>query len=227
MMDAGDGASTIRAALLQMGPVVNQEDWSAYDRNPELQAASDADILALIEPYPASEVNLDDAVNWVPVRGWRIAAVRGLAACLDPMLAVADHPDDHLASLEFPAVAERIGEKAAAPLLLVLADENRSTTQRQLAASALGAVACRGGPTVRENCISALSRQVEFGPVQDAEINGAAAQALIALKAISARDVLFRAFRAGRVNLGVAGAEELEAAFGDWRLPDEDATSAD
>ena len=204
----------LRQALLDLGPDLDKEDWAGYDDLPAVTSAQDRDVVDLIRPYPDSEVNLDDAYNWVPVRAWRIAGRRRLVDAVEPMLAVADHDDDHLAYLEFPQISAMIGAPAIDRLAGILADRDRSDTQRLLAARGLAAIAAESGDDDRKRAIAPLVKQIESSTAEDGDVNAAAAKGLFALKAAEAKDSVFAAYLAGRINLGVAGAEEMEKAFG-------------
>jgi hypothetical protein len=204
----------LRRALLDLGPDLDKEDWAAYDGMPAVKSAPDGNVLGLIRPYLDSEVNLDDAYNWVPVRAWRIAARRRLVEAIEPMLTIADHDDDHLAYMEFPQVAALVGAPAIPPLAGILANRARSDTQRLLAARGLATIAEDSGIDARKEAIAALVKQIESSTPEDGDVNAVAAKGLFALKALEAKDPVFTAYLAGRISLGVAGAEEMEQVFG-------------
>lgn len=204
----------LRKALLRLGPDYEREDWETQMKVPEVAAATDRAVLGLVKPYAEAEVDLDDPANWLPVRAWRIAALRRLPRLLEPMLAVADHDDDHLAFSEFPRVGALIGAGWIAPLSTILGERRRSDAQRMLAARGLGSIAKEAQPADRRRAVAALERQIAIGPAEEGEINAVAAEALIELEATEAKDTLFDAYLAGRVALGVVGIEAMERVFG-------------
>lgn len=210
-----DKTAALHDALLRLGPDYDDADWARYDVIPEVKSASDALILSMIRPYDAPEVNLDDPEAWVSIHAWRIAARRRLPALIEPMLRVVDHPDDNQASSQFPKVCGIVGPVAIDGLGSILSDRQRSDMQRILAAQGLEAIARQSGPTDRHRSIARLTRQVENGDTDDRAVSGEAARMLIALNAVSVRQIVLAAYQAGRLTLGLPGEHELKRVFGD------------
>lgn len=207
-------SASLHDALIRLGPDYEHADWARYDAIADVTSAPDAAVIALIRPYAVAEVNLDEPEAWVPIHAWRIAACRRLLALIEPMLRVADHPDDNRAYSEFPNVSSMLGPAAIDILGNILMDRQRSDVQRVLAAQGLEAIAKQSSQQNKDRSIGALTRQIENRGSVDGYVNAFAARALIALKAISAREIVLAAYRDGRISLGLPDEEELKRVFG-------------
>lgn len=207
-------AASIETELLQLIPPDGGFDHPVYRQLADQFASAHdvATLIGLVKPWPQDVVNFDEARSWLPVHAWRILARQRSLAVIDPLLEVADHPDDYLVFGEFAALAVSLGPRAVPELAKALNDPARSEIQRMLAARGLGAVA-RQFADAREPAVSALQRQLENAVPGDGDIGAASAEALIDLHATEAGNIVRAAYAKGLINLGIGGSDRVDEAF--------------
>lgn len=166
----------------------------------------------LIAPYPDGEIDHDKPETWMAVHAWRLLARLHSAKGLKNMLDVADHPEDHLAYGDFAASAAAAGPEAADILLPLLEDTGSSDTRRILAVKGLVALASEH-TELRDRVIIALGSLIKGSTDPDGDINGFAAEGLMALKA-DCTDFVAQAYKAGKIQVGLVRAAPLGAYFG-------------
>jgi hypothetical protein len=144
---------------------------------------------------------------WAPLHAWRALAQLRAEAAVEPLVGLlerVDELDDDWTKEELPQVFGYIGQAAIAPLAQFLADPEQDLWARVAAAYAFAEIGQRH-PTLRDQCVSRLTQQLEQHAQQDLILNGFLISYLTDLQAVEATPVMERAFAADRVDISIQG----------------------
>ena len=133
----------------------------------------------------------------------QLHAVEAVRPLLDLIPADDDDPDDWI-NEEYPQVFSLIGPAALPELIAGLHDPTKDSYTRWLMADCLVRMAS-DHPACRDECVSALTRELESGSRNPGHLNGGIVSALMDLEAVEAGSVMERAFAAGYVDESIAG----------------------
>src|SRR5205823_7934320 len=97
-----------------------------------------------------------------------------------------------------------IGPIAIPAITAYMADKSHGTSARIAASNCLEKIGAMH-PEARDECVAALTGQLERFEENDPEMNGVLVSNLIDLKAVEAAPIIERAFAAGCVEPGIAG----------------------
>ena len=149
----------------------------------------------------------DSSEVWAPVHAWRTLGQLRAEASIDPLLRLFDEQEDSdWVGEEMPKVFAMIGPAAVPALTAYLADSGHGMWSRVTAAVSLEKIAS-AHPSVAEECVTVITRQLERFLENDATLNAFLISSLMDLKATASAPTMERAFDAGCVD---------ETVVGDW-----------
>ena len=149
------------------------------------------------------------------MHAWRALGQLQAAAAIPPLLArlTAEEDNDWLRE-DLPHVFARMGPAAIPPLVAYLANPAQTLSTRITAASGLAQIGTRH-PEVRQECVTALVRQLEAGEANDLTLNGFLVTDLVDLKAVEALPLIERGYSEEWVDDSIMGDfEDVEIALG-------------
>lgn len=156
--------------LLTYGECDFGEEWPDYlefgltrEHIPELiRMAADTELRWADEDIPE---------GWVPVHAWRAIGQLRAEEAIEPLMNLFHElDDDDWASEELPVVYEMIGPHAVPALAGYLSKASHGTYPRTTAAHSLERIG-NAYPEAREQCVSALTRQLERFAQNDPTFN--------------------------------------------------------
>lgn len=196
--------------LLTLGEdAARAEPWPDYRRYglneehvPELiRLATDQDLF-----LPMS----DSLGVWAPIHAWRALGQLRAVAAVGPLLQLLDEldaTDDDWGHEEIPDVLAMIGPEAIPALIEFLGNAGRRDLPRVAVVRALRDIA-RQFPDVKNECVRAITHQLESYEQNGYELNAFLIHELVELGVVEAADLMEKAFQAGWVDETVRGSWE-------------------
>ncbi len=179
----------------------------------------------LIRMATDDELNWADSDSlevWAPIHAWRALGQLRAEVAIEPLMRLFHELEESdWAREELPEVYGMIGPAAIPALGAYLADPSHDLFPRATAASSLEEIGKRH-PAARDECVAALTRQLERFTENDPELNAFLIVNLLGLHARESAPVMERAFAADRVEEFIVGDwEDVQVALG-LEKPDED-----
>ncbi len=152
---------------------------------------------------------------WAPIHAWRALGQLHAEAAIEPLLPLFDEAeDDDWVMEDLPEVYGMIGPAAIPAITAYMADESHGEWPRIAAMRSLAEIG-KMHPEARDECIAALSQQLELFDENDPEMNGFLINDLLDLKAVETASLMKRAFDAGYVDESIVGDwDEVQVALG-------------
>ncbi len=209
-------APTYPASVAQLLPLDESElgpewlDYPALGLGPEHVP----DLIRLATAEVPTWVDDESPEVWAPVHAWRALGQLQAVAAIPPLLArlTAEEDNDWLRE-DLPHVFARMGPAAIPPLVAYLANPAQTLSTRITAASGLAHIGMRH-PEAREECVTALVRQLEAGEANDLTLNGFLVTDLVDLKAVEALPLIERGYTEDWVDDSIMGDfEDVEIAL--------------
>lgn len=164
---------------------------------------------------------------WAAIHAWRAlgqlgsevlvseSAIAEFTANIAPLIQLFHELEDNdLVSEELPKVFSKIGVAAISPLACYLADDSHPLFSRVNAINSLEEIA-KQNENLRDNCVLALTRQLENYQESPPELNGFIVAALINLEAKNSASVIKLAFAVNQVAEDIVGSwEEVKQSLG-------------
>lgn len=187
--------------FLSLGESKVSEEWLDY-----LQyGIGSRHVPALIEMATDMDLNLAPSGSdevWASLHAWRALGQLQASEAVEPLLRLlAEDPDDDWLHSELPEVMAKIGPAAIAPLAKVLGDRSLRWYPRAACGTALEKIGS-ATPERRDECVAALTRQLERYEESGPELIGCL---LIRLRAVESADAMRRAFAADAVDITIPG----------------------
>lgn len=209
------------AKLLSLGKPesVLPEKWPNYldlglgpEHVPELiHLATD---LELRGPESQEKSEEEDPDFWAPLHAIRALGQLHAGAAAEPLVnLLAELKDDEWMLEELPSIFGMIGPIAIPALIAYLADSSHDMYSRAYASNGLIEIA-NNYPENREECIAAISKQLEAFEENDYELNAFIIGDLARLKAVETLPLIERAFEADRVDEFVINLNYVLEEFG-------------
>jgi hypothetical protein len=195
------------------------ENWPNYlepglgpEHIPELiRMAGDLDLRG---PESQEKSEEEDPDYWAPFHAIRALGQLHAEAAAEPLVnLLAELKDDEWMFEELPSVYGMIGPVAIPALTTYLVDSSHDMYSRAYASNGLIEIANRY-PESREECISAISKQLEKYEENDYELNAFLIGDLSRLKAIETLPLIERAFGADRVDDFIINLGDVYVDFG-------------
>ena len=190
--------------LLTLGDGSKHRDWPNYL---ELGIGKEH-IPDLIRMATDQELNfaLTESIEvWAPAHACRALGQLRAEEAIDPLMSLFHElEDDDWAQEELPEVYGMIGPSAIPAIRNYLADSSHGLYPRITAANSLERIGSEH-PDARDECVNALSRQLEKHKENDPSLNGFLVAYLLDLNAMEAVQVIESAYAAGCVDPGIAG----------------------
>src|SRR2546425_1806161 len=140
-----------------------------------------------------------------PVHAWRTLGQLHAETAVEPLLHLYEEmSDDDWAVSELPRVYGMIGPAAIPILKAYVADASHDESARINAQTGLEEIGTMH-PDARNECIAALSQQLELFEENDPGLNGYLIASLVGLEALEAVPLIERAFAADRVDEFITG----------------------
>jgi hypothetical protein len=190
--------------LLTFGDVRDFRAWPNYlDLGLEPEHVPE-----LIEMATDEELNWADSESlevWAPIHAWRALGQLRATAAIEPLLHLFHELEDSdWPGEELPDVYGMIGRTAVPALTRYLDDASHGLWPRVTAAHSLERIAA-GDPSARDECVTALSRELERFTENDPILNGFLISYLVYLQAVEAAPLMERAFAADHVDTSIRG----------------------
>ncbi len=151
---------------------------------------------------------------WAPIHAIRALGQLHAEAAAEPLVnLLAELKDDEWMLEELPSVFGMIGPVAIPALTAYLADSSHEMYSRAYASNGFIEIANRY-PENREECIAAISKQLEAFEENDYELNAFIIGDLARLKAVETLPLIERAFEADRVDEFVINLDYVLEEFG-------------
>ncbi|MBC8180403.1 SEC-C domain-containing protein [candidate division KSB1 bacterium] len=207
--------------LLKLGDCQNFEDCEKYlnlgitrDHIPELiRLATDHELI-----YAKG----DSLEVWAPIYAWRILGQLRAEEAIEPLMKLFhEFPYYDCVSDELPIVFGKIGVKAIPALKKYLNDTSYNYHAHTRAVYSLERIA-NGNPSVRNECVSILTKKLKFLKSNEPELNGFIISYLLNLKAVESIKTIRRAYRKKAVDIEIPGRlEDAEYELGFHENPSE------
>ena len=179
---------------------------------PELICMATDPVFRSLEAEQESEE--DDPDYWAPLHAIRALGQLHAETAVEPLvnlLAVLE--DDEWILEELPSVYGMIGPAAIPTLSAYLSDASHDVYSRAYASNGLIDIAKRY-PESREECIAAISKQLEAFEENDYELNAFIIGDLAGINAVETLPLIERAFKADRVDEFVINLDYVLEEFG-------------
>jgi len=179
---------------------------------PELISMATDPVFRSLEAEEESEE--EDPDYWAPLHAIRALGQLHAETAVEPLvhlLAVLE--DDEWMLEELPSVYGMIGPSAIPALSAYLSDASHDVYSRAYASNGFIAIA-KWYPESREECIAAISKQLEAFEENDSELNAFIIGDLASMKAIETLPLIERAFKADRVDDFVIDLDYVLEEFG-------------
>jgi len=200
--------------LLTYGDCHNFKGWPNYLD----LGLTEEHIPELIRMATDEELNWADSDSlevWAPIHAWRTLGQLKAEEAIEPLMNLFHELEDNdWAGDELPEVYGMVGPKAIPALAEYLANTSHDIFPR---ISASHSLECIGNhyPEVRDECISALTNQLERFTENDPLFNGFLISYLVDLKAVESLPIIREAFEEECVDYTVMGdLEEVEIELG-------------
>ncbi len=156
----------------------------------------------------------EDPDFWAPLHAIRALGQLHAEAAVEPLVnLMAELEDDEWMFEELPSVFGMIGPVAIPALTAYLADSSHEMYSRAYASNGFIEIA-KWYPESREECIAAISKQLEVFEENDYELNAFIIGDLARLKAVETLPLIERAFKADRVDEFVIDLDYVLEEFG-------------
>lgn len=200
--------------LLTVGDCRKIKDWPNYLD----MGITSANIAELIEMALDEELNnsdSDDPEVWAPLHAWRTLGQLQAKEAIRPLTRLFHELEDSdWAGEELPEAYSMIGRDAIAVLSEYLNDDTHSLYPRVTSAHSLECIGTKN-PEARDECVLALTKQLEKFKENDPELNGFLISYLVDLKAIESLSVIEQAYLADCVDCFIQGDfEDVEISLG-------------
>ena len=197
--------------LLTIGKpaVVNVEGWANY-LELGLSPENIPDLLRLLTDDELLKENEEKPESWGPFHALRALGRIGDITAVEPLLSKSERLLDYKNGLgewgieELPEVFGLIGPAAIPMLIAYLADKSHGVYERVTASTGLAKIAGMH-PEVREECVMAISRQLESAKDNDPELNALIIDNLIHMKAVEAASFIEQAFATDNIDTSITG----------------------
>jgi Protein of unknown function (DUF1186) len=165
-------------------------------------------------PEAQEESEEEDPDYWAPLHAIRALGQLHAEAAVEPLVnLMAELEDDEWMFEELPSVFGMIGPVAIPALTAYLADSSHEMYSRAYASNGFIEIA-KWYPESREECIAAISKQLEAFEENDYELNAFIIGDLARLKAVETLPLIERAFKADRVDEFVIDLDYVLEEFG-------------
>ncbi len=165
---------------------------------PELISMATDPVFRSLEAEKESEE--DDPDYWAPLHAIRTLGQLHAETAVEPLVNLLDVlEDDEWMLEELPSVYGMIGPTAIPALSAYLSDASHDVYSRAYASNGFIAIAKRY-PESREECIAAISKQLEAFEENDYELNAFIIGDLASMQATETLPLIERAFKADRVD---------------------------
>jgi len=182
------------------------EDWPNYL---ELGFTPEhiPDLIRLATDKELNEGDPESLEVWSPIHAWRTLGQLHAETAVEPLLHLYEEmSDDDWIVSELPRVYGMIGPAAIPILKAYVADASHDESARINAQTGLEEIGTMH-PDARNECIAALSQQLELFEENDPTLNAYLITSLVELEALEALPLIERVFAADRVD---------EFLTGDW-----------
>ncbi len=182
----------------------NLKDWSEYL---ELGIGPEhiPDLIRMTTDAELRWANSDSLEVWAPIHAWRALGQLRAEAAIEPLLSLFEEAeDDDWVMEELPEVYGMIGPAAIPAITAYIADESHPEWPRIIAMSSLEKIGTMH-PDARDECITALTRELGLFDENDPEFNAWIIHDLVELKATEALPIIKRAFAADCVDESIEG----------------------
>ncbi len=192
--------------LLALGDVRGDREWRDYPAL-GLGPAQVPDLIRLATDHDLNWADEESDEVWAPLHAWRALGQLRAQAAIEPLLGQFEELDDSdWFTEEMPEVFGLIGPVAIPALVAYLADEEHGTYPRVTAVTCLQQIG-QQSPEARDDCVAALTRQLEAFRQNDPTLNAFLMLSLTKLQAVEAAPLMERAFAEETVD---------ELVMGDW-----------
>jgi len=197
---------------------VNPDKWPDYmefgldpEHIPDLiRMATDRKLRDLEE----EDYEDEDPDYWAPIHAIRALGQLHAETAIEPLVnLLAELKDDEWMFEELPFVYGMFGPAAIPALAAYLADSSHEMYSRAYASNGFNEIANRY-PESREECIAAISKQLETFKENDEELNALIISDLLHLKAIETLPLIERAFEADKVDEFIIDLDDVLVGFG-------------
>ena len=190
--------------LLALGDVRGEREWRDYlalGLGPEHVP----DLIRMATDPELNWAGEESAEVWAPLHAWRALGQLRAEAAIEPLLGQFEALDDSdWFTEEMPEVFGLIGPVAIPALTAYLADEAHGTYPRVTATTCLQQIG-QQYPEARDDCVAALTRQLEAFDGNDPALNAFLILSLTKLQAVEAAPLMERAFAEDSVDELVMG----------------------
>ena len=163
------------------------------------------DLIRMATDKELNEADPESLEVWGPVHAWRTLGQLHAETAVEPLLHLYEEmSDDDWAVSELPRVYGMIGPAAIPILKAYVADASHDESARINAQTGLEEIGTMH-PDARNECIAALSQQLELFEENDPGLNGYLIASLVGLEALEAVPLIERAFAADRVDEFITG----------------------
>lgn len=200
--------------LLAVGDCRKIKDWPNY-LDMGITSANIAELIEMALDEELNNADSDDPEVWAPVHAWRTLGQLQAKEAIRPLTRLFHELDDSdWVGEELPEVYSMIGRDAIAVLSEYLNDDTHSLHPRVTSAYSLERIGTKN-PEARDECVLALTKQLEKFKENDPELNSFLIGYLLDLKAIESLPIMEQAYAADCVDCFVVGDfEDVEISLG-------------
>ncbi len=192
--------------LLALGDVRGDREWRDY---PALSLGPEhvPDLIRMATDHDLNWADEESDAVWAPLHAWRALGQLRAQAAIEPLLGQFEELDDSdWFTEDMPEVFGLIGPVAIPALAAYLADEEHETYPRVTAVTCLQQIGEQSSEA-RDDCVAALTRQLEAFRQNDPTLNAFLILSLTKLQVVEAAPLMERAFAEETVD---------ELVMGDW-----------
>lgn len=157
----------------------------------------------------------DTTDSWSPIHAWRVLGQLKAKEAVEPLTKLFhEFEDNDWAGEELPEIYGMIGKEAIPSLSRYLFDDTNGSYPRVTAAHSLERIADMD-PTVRDECVSIITKVLENFEENDIILNSLIIGYLVDLKATESLPTIEEAFAANKVDCAIQGDfEDVQIALG-------------
>ena len=190
--------------LLTLGDPRGNREWPDYIKL-GLGPEHIPDLIRMVTDTELNEADVESREVWAPLHAWRALGQLRAEAAIEPLMRLFhEQEEDDWASQELPEVFGLIGPAAIPALIAYLADASHGLFPRISAVTGLESIAMQH-TDAREDCIAALTRQLEGFAEQDPTLNAFLISSLVEVVAVESALVIEQAFAADCVDETIRG----------------------
>jgi len=190
--------------LLTYGRVHPQREWPNYVEELQLDASHIPELLRMGLDPALSNADTHSKEVWAPLHAWRALGQLRAIETLDRLIKLVDTLNDDWLPEEMSQIISLMGPASLPHLQTALANTDLEDITRCQVSECVAELG-QTYPEHRDDCVAALTQQLQYDKANGPEINAFLIAALLDLKAVEAEPLMQKVFLARRVEEMIVG----------------------